>query len=280
MMLLFNLLLASLLPLTPAKVDPAFRAMTWNIRYDNPLDGPDAWSARRERVSGLIRYHAPDVLGIQEGLAHQVAYLQAELPAYNVVGVGRDDGKAAGEYCALFYRKDRYAVLDSGTFWLSPTPEMPSKGWDAALNRICTYAVLKDLQGGKQLLVLNTHFDHVGETARVQSAKLLLEKIKATTSKGRAVVLLGDLNTEPGSAPIQTLTQATQDARTVCKTTPYGPEGTFNGFRLATAPLDKRIDYVFVQHLSVLQYAVLAEQELGRYPSDHLPVLAVFSFQF
>ena len=279
MTVLLNLFLASLLYAMPAQTNPPLRAMTWNIRYDNPLDGPDAWSMRRERVSGLIRYHAPDVLGIQEGLAHQVAFLQAELPAYAVIGVGRDDGKAAGEYCALFYRKDRYAVVDSGTFWLSPTPEKPSKGWDAALNRICTYAVLKDLQNGKQLLVLNTHFDHVGEAARVQSAKLLLEKIKATTSKGRAVVLLGDLNTEPGSAPIQTLTQATQDARTVCKTTPYGPEGTFNGFQLATAPIERRIDYVFVQRLSVLQYAVLTEQELGRYPSDHLPVMAVLQFE-
>ncbi|MFZ4632649.1 MAG: endonuclease/exonuclease/phosphatase family protein [Saprospiraceae bacterium] len=275
MTLLFNLLLACLLHAIPANEYPSFRVMSWNIRYDNPLDGPDAWSLRRERVCGLIRYQAPEIFGIQEGLEQQVKYLQTELQAYGMVGVGRDDGKSAGEYCALFYRKDRFKALDSGTFWLSPSPEIPSKGWDAALNRICTYAVLKDLQSGKEIVVFNTHFDHVGETARLRSAQLLLEKINAIKPTGRAALLLGDLNTEPESAPIQTLAQSMRDARKACQTAPYGPEGTFNGFRPATAPLGNRIDYVFVQQLTVLQYAVLSEQELGRYPSDHLPVLAV-----
>jgi endonuclease/exonuclease/phosphatase family metal-dependent hydrolase len=254
--------------------------MTWNIRYDNPLDGPDAWSLRRERVSGLIRYQVPDVFGIQEGLEQQVKYLQTELPAYNMVGVGRDDGKSAGEYCALFYRKDRFKAIDSGTFWLSPTPEVPSKGWDAALNRICTYAVLKDLQSGREIVVFNTHFDHVGETARLRSAQLLIEKINAIKTAGRTALLLGDLNSEPESEPIQTLAQSMRDARKASQTPPYGPEGTFNGFRPATVALGKRIDYIFVQQLTVLQYAVLSEQELGRYPSDHLPVLAVLSVGF
>jgi endonuclease/exonuclease/phosphatase family metal-dependent hydrolase len=280
MTVLLNVFWASLLYAMPAQTNPPLRAMTWNIRYDNPLDGPDAWSLRRERVSGLIRYQVPDVFGIQEGLEQQVKYLQTELPAYNMVGVGRDDGKSAGEYCALFYRKDRFKAIDSGTFWLSPTPEVPSKGWDAALNRICTYAVLKDLQSGREIVVFNTHFDHVGETARLRSAQLLIEKINAIKTAGRTALLLGDLNSEPESEPIQTLAQSMRDARKASQTPPYGPEGTFNGFRPAPVALGKRLDSRCVQQLTVLQYAVLSEQELGRYPSDHLPVLAVLSVGF
>lgn len=251
-----------------------FRAMTWNIRYDNPADGQDAWPLRRERVVALIRFHMPDVLGIQEGLAHQVEYLKNELPEYAFAGAGRDDGKNGGEFSALFFRKARFHASETGVFWLSPSPDTPSKGWDAALNRVCTYAVLEDLSTGAELTVLNTHFDHRGDTARLRSAELLLQKLADWNQPGRAVLVMGDFNAEPDSAPIRALTGALQDSKAACQTQPYGPEGTFNAFQpAATAELDKRIDYVFVRDLHVRRYGVLTDQHQGRYPSDHLPVL-------
>lgn len=272
---LFLLLLFLLMIDTPTHAQTgAFRVMTWNIRFDNPSDGPDAWPLRRERVLGLIRFHAPDVFGIQEGLAAQVEYLKSELPEYTCVGVGRDDGKAGGEFSALFFRQDRFTATQSGTFWLSPSPEKPSKGWDAALNRICTYAVLADRQTGGRVFVFNTHFDHVGDTARLRSAQLLVSKMAELNPQGHPAVIMGDFNAAPGSPPIQTLASAWSDARVAGRTPPYGPEGTFNGFRPAAEPLGNRIDYVFVQQCSVQRYAALSDQWLGRYPSDHLPVLA------
>lgn len=269
--LLFSLLV--LLALTAAQGQP-LRFLTYNIRYDNPEDGADAWPLRRDFLAAQLRFHAPDVFGIQEGLHRQIEYLETQLPAYARVGVGRDDGRETGEYSALFYRKDRFKALDSGTFWLSETPDSVSKGWDAALPRICTWALLEEPASGRKFWVFNTHFDHVGALARENSAKLILQKIKTFNSANYPVALLGDLNSEPGSAPVTLLQNALFDTHDHCQEPPFGPEGTFNGFRFQE-PVTRRIDYIFVSGAwKTQQYAVLSDARNCHYPSDHLPVLA------
>jgi endonuclease/exonuclease/phosphatase family metal-dependent hydrolase len=249
--------------------------LTYNVRLDTPADGEDAWPKRRDFLAAQIRFHNPDVFGVQEALHGQMEYLTAALPAYTWVGVARDDGKQAGEYSALFYRKDRFEALSSGTFWLSETPDVPSKGWDAALNRVCTYALLKDKKTGKKTWVFNTHFDHKGEEARRRSAGLIVQKTRELNTKNDPVVVMGDFNANPDEAPVTVLKSAFADARDAGVEPPFGPEGTFNGFNFYD-PVTRRIDYVFVQNLKVRQYAVLSDNKNCRYPSDHLPVLVRF----
>jgi len=251
--------------------------LTYNIRYDNPADGDDAWPKRREFLARQLRFHAPDVFGIQEGLKHQVDYLKEQLPGYSTVGVGRDDGREAGEYSTLFFRTDRFRALESGTFWLSERPDTVSKGWDAALPRICTWALLHDKVAKRKFLVYNTHFDHIGKEARKSSAALILSRILEKNTKNYAVVVMGDLNSGPNSEPIWMLSQNLHDAYTHSSEPPFGPPGTFNGFRF-NEPVELRIDYIFVSpDLKVQKYAVLSDSKDLHYPSDHLPVLVVMS---
>jgi len=252
--------------------------LTYNIRYDNPADGADAWPKRREFLSRQLRFHAPDVFGIQEGLKHQLDYLHGELPEYTIVGVGRDDGREAGEYSALFFRIDRFRAVESGTFWLSEQPDTVSKGWDAALPRICTWALLLDKMAKRKIWVFNTHFDHIGQVARRESAALILNKIREMNAKDYPVVLLGDLNTGPNSEPIWILSQGLRDAQTRSLEPPFGPSGTFNGFRF-NEPVSLRIDYIFTSpDLSIQKYAVLSASNELHYPSDHLPVFVQTSY--
>jgi len=253
--------------------------LTYNIRYDNPADGEDAWPKRREFLAGQLRFHAPDVFGIQEGLRHQVAYLLDQLPAYNFVGVGRDDGHEDGEYSALFFKRDRFRLLESGTFWLSERPDTVSKGWDAALPRICTWALLAEKRGKRKFLVYNTHFDHIGKEARKSSAALILSRILEKNIKNYPVIVMGDLNSGPNSEPVWMFSQTLRDAYAHSIEPPFGPPGTFNGFHFKE-PVELRIDYIFVSpNLKVQKYAVLSDSKNCHYPSDHLPVLTVLSFE-
>lgn len=249
--------------------------LTYNIRFDNPGDGEDAWPKRRDHVAAQLRFFAPDVFGTQEGLLRQLEYLNEQLPGYQRIGVGRDDGKDGGEFSALFFKKGRFKLLDSGTFWLSETPDVVSKGWDAALPRVCTYVRLRDKQAKKNLWVFNTHFDHVGKTARKESAELILKKIREKNTANEPVVVMGDFNAEPIEAPIAVLLRELKDARALSQEAPFGPEGTFNAFKF-NEPVVRRIDYVFLNssQLKVLQHAVLSDSRNCHYPSDHLPVLA------
>lgn len=257
------------------EAQPALTVVTYNIRFDNPADGEDAWPKRRDFLAAQLRFHAPDVFGIQEGLHRQLEYLSEQLPAYTRIGVGRDDGKQGGEYSALFFLKKRFGLLESGTFWLSETPDTVSKGWDAALPRVCTFAHLHDSLSDKNLWVFNTHFDHIGKEARRRSAELILQKIKEKNTANESVVLMGDFNAEPQDDPISILTRDLHDARSVSEEPPFGPEGTFNAFNFHD-PVRRRIDYIFSNEkgLKVRQYAVLSDARDCHYPSDHLPVLA------
>ncbi len=257
----------------------SLRCLTYNIRYDNPGDGDDAWPKRREFLAAQIQFHAPDVFGIQEGLLRQVDYLKETLPEFAMVGVGRDDGKEAGEFSALFYRLDRFKLLDSGTFWLSDTPDKPSKGWDAALERICTWALLLDKRSRKKVWVFNTHYDHIGQLARKASSELILKQIAAKNTKNDAVVVMGDLNSEPADAPIATFKTQLLETKEASLMPAFGPSGTFNAFEFHK-PVTTRIDYIFVGKgkFKVKQFAVLSDSKDCHYPSDHLPVLAVLEW--
>ncbi|MCS7035372.1 MAG: endonuclease/exonuclease/phosphatase family protein [Saprospiraceae bacterium] len=264
---------------TGACAQASFSVLTYNIRYDNPADGPNAWSERRHWLADQIRFYAPDILGVQEALKPQLDFLQEQLPAYAWVGVGRDDGREAGEYSAIFYRKNRFRVEQSGTFWLSPTPEQVSKGWDAALPRICTWALLEDTVARRRLWVFNTHFDHIGQAARRQSASLLLMRLWEMNRSRHPAIVMGDFNAGPNTEPIQILLRELYDTRTRSQEPPFGPDGTFNGFRFHE-PVELRIDYIFTtDRLRTRKYAVLSDSKNCRYPSDHLPVYVVLEYE-
>ena len=255
------------------------RVMTFNIRYNNPGDSLDAWPHRSEGVAALIRFHDPDVVGLQEAQRNQLDDLQRLLPGYAWFGVPRSDGGPRDEHTAILYRADRLEPLARGTFWLSETPDVPaSRGWDAALPRNATWGRFRDRLTGDTLLHLNTHFDHMGVRAREESARLM-KRWLAANAGGLPVVATGDFNATPESAPIRALVDPSTplrlvDAIGVSADGAYGPATTWNGFR-AIEP-NRRIDFVFVSEgVRVLEHAILSETlPNGRFPSDHLPVLA------
>jgi endonuclease/exonuclease/phosphatase family metal-dependent hydrolase len=263
--------------------------MSFNIRLNTPADSANAWPHRKDMVASMMRFHHADLTGVQEALQDQMDDLANLLPEFGWVGVGRDDGKEAGEYSAIFYLKDRFAVLEQKTFWLSEAPEKPgSMGWDAACVRIVTCAKFRDKKTGKEFYHFNTHFDHLGEKARQESAKLLLQKIGEMT-KGEPVIGSGDFNTTEDSPVYKILTAAStgdsianapillRDARYVSSQPHHGPDWTFHGFETV---LDRpKLDYIFVsKNVQVERHGVLSDRWNGRYPSDHLPVLAELAF--
>lgn len=245
---------------------------TYNIRYNNSHDSLNAWPNRKENVKALIRFHEFDIFGTQEGLIDQINGI-SELEAYARTGHGRDDGKEAGEHSAIFYKKDRFKLLDSGDFWLSETPEKPGKGWDAkCCNRICSWGKFQDLQTKKTFYFFSVHFDHQGVVARKESGKLMVKKIQEI-AKNAPVICVGDFNSTPETEQIQTMQTLLNDSYKVTQDPPYGPVGTFNSFRF-TAPMKNRIDYIFVSKgIKVLKYGVLTDAKDQRYPSDHQPVM-------
>lgn len=257
----------------------SYKMMTYNIRYDNPGDGENTWSKRKVFLSDQIAYNQPDVFGIQEGLYHQVQYLDSVFVDYAYLGVGRDDGKTKGEYSALFYNKQKLKVLKEGTFWLSKTPDKISVGWDAAMERICTYGLFENRTTKEQFWVFNTHFDHIGDVARVNSATLILEKIAEFNTNNLPVIVMGDFNLTPESEPIKLLSKSLNDSKLASTTKPFGPTGTFNAFEF-NKPVLNRIDYIFTSkdQVEVLNYAVLSDSKDCKYPSDHLPVIITLNF--
>ena len=284
---------------TAADAEP-LRVMTFNIRYDNPQDGLDIWANRKDKVASMVRLYAADIVGMQEAQRNQIDDLAERLPKYKWFGVGRQDGKDAGEFTPIFYRPDRLELLDQQTFWLSPTPDQAgSRGWDAALPRIATWAKFGSLAGSDnaktEFYVFNTHFDHLGVVARLESAKLLRAKV-AEIAGDHPAVLIGDFNCLPNSPPYYWLigmeppSAATDDVKT--ETPPiavpakdaltdamlkarhphHGPTTTWNGFK-ALVP-GRKIDHIFFRGpVTIETHAILADHWDGRFPSDHLPVM-------
>jgi len=248
--------------------------ISYNIRYDNPDDAPNHWDNRKDFLISQLDFYNPDVFGIQEGLIHQIKEIDKGLEDYTYFGVGRDYGDERGEHTAIFYNTERIKLLEESTFWLSTTPEKPSKGWDAALPRTCTYGIFENKSDGTKFMVFNTHFDHVGVKAREESSKLILEKIKELNTEDHPVVLTGDFNLENDSPGVQIIVGEMADAHIAAGENAFGPDGTFNGFEF-NKPVERRIDYIFVSDdFEVLKSAILSDSKDTRYPSDHLPVFA------
>lgn len=258
----------------------ALRVMSFNVRYDEARDGANAWPRRKDMVAGTIAFHRADVAGLQEVLASQLADLRELLPEYAAVGVGRDDGREAGEFNPILFRKDRFRLLGSSTFWLSEDPERPGvKGWDAACARVVTWARLRDLWTGMTFVAFNTHFDHVGERARRESARLILSELPRIAG-GAPFVLTGDFNCTREDPAHQALVSGGErgallrDARDLAARPPFGPPASFNGFRAEPAA-GLPIDHIFVgPSVVVARIGILPATWAGRFVSDHNPVLA------
>lgn len=247
------------------------KILTYNIRYDNPHDNINAWPFRLNKVVSLINQNKPDIICLQEVLHSQLVQLNSVYAKkYLHVGVGRDDGKTKGEYSPIFYNSKRFKLIKNKTHWLSPTPtSVGSKGWDAALPRIATTLVLFDKILKKNILIVNTHFDHEGKEARNQSANYLMNKIKSELTK-MPILFCGDLNAEANDSPIQiilkdsTLFDSYNGQATSCC-----------GFDIGSH--SKRIDYVFYSSkLEKLSSQIIENNDGKFYPSDHKPVMAIF----
>ncbi len=257
----------------------SLQLMTYNIRLDVASDGLNAWPNRKDFLSSQIQFYEPDILGIQEAMPHQVIDLEQLLTQYSQVGIGRE-GLGKGESSNIFYKKDKLKVIETNTFWLSETPDEISKGWDAACNRVCTFALFQEISSNKKWFVFNTHLDHMGEQARAKGIDLIFEKIVLYNKHNYPLILMGDFNLEPQDKRILAIKKKMDDTSEISTAKPFGPVGTFNNFEF-DKPVTKRIDYIFISknnNLKVKKYAVLSDSKELRYPSDHLPVFVEIGF--
>ncbi|MDN3551510.1 endonuclease/exonuclease/phosphatase family protein [Mucilaginibacter aquaedulcis] len=248
---------------------------TYNLRYANARDTGNMWVNRAPIIASLIRFHDFDVFGTQEGLLNQLQDINAALPQYERYGLGRDDGKDAGEHSAIFFKKERFKLLNKGDFWLSQTPEKPSLGWDATCcNRICSWVYLQDKLTKKKFYFFNAHYDHQGKVAREESSKLILDKIKTIAGKEPAI-FTGDFNGSHESSWYQRVATSGIMFDTYTKVEhPYANNASFNGFR-NSVPGTEIIDHVFVSPaFNVKRWGILTDTYHGKFPSDHFPVLA------
>ena len=260
--------------------EPGVTVMTFNIRYDNPNDLQNAWPNRKSMVASTIQFQKIDMAGLQEVLNGQLKDLEGLLPEYGWLGVGRDDGKEAGEYNPIFYLKSRFKIMAQSTFWLSETPDTPgSRGWDAACNRIVTWAKFEDRASMRVFFFFNTHFDHVGEVARLKSAELIIKKI-GEIAGGEPIIVTGDFNCRTDDAPYHLLLSGDGkapglvDTLRLSKTGHYGSTQSFNGFNIELDP-GNVIDFIFVRGVkSVLRHGIISEIWDGKFASDHYPVIA------
>lgn len=252
---------------------------TFNLRMDTPSDGENAWFHRKDMVNDLIRFYGFDLFGTQEGFTHQLNDI-LRLSDYRFIGVGRDDGKDAGEHCAIFYRSDRFKVLDQGDFWLSEHPEKPGRGWDGTCcNRICTWGKFEDLKNHKQFYFFNVHYEYEGDVARRESSNLMISRIKSIAGN-QPVFLTGDFNAFPTEEPIRILNDSgfLNDSYKITKETPFGPVCTYHGYD-STIKTEERLDYIWVtDSIQIDKYGVLTNTLYGHTPSDHFPVMVVAEF--
>ena len=257
-----------------------YKLMTYNIRLDVAVDGENDWNHRKDFFASQIQFYEPDIFGIQEATPNQVVDTNNALSQYGCLGIGRE-GLGKGEASNIYYKKDKFTIQETNTFWLSETPDIVSKGWDAAFNRVCTYALFKDNKTKKMFWVFNTHLDHLGEIARTKGIELILSKIAALNTKNYPVFFMGDFNSEPTTDRVMALNKVMNDAKLICKSKPFGPSGTFNGFK-HNEPVTQLIDYIFIsknQKITVNKYAVLSDSKDLKYPSDHLPVYIEISYE-
>jgi len=247
--------------------------MTYNIRLNTETDSINKWDNRKEGIVNLIKEEDVDIFGIQEALPDQIEYLSHQLKDYDYVGEGRDGGNN-GEYSAIYYKRERMNLIETETFWLSETPEIPSIGWDAVIKRIVTIGVFKIKNLGKELIIYNTHFDHIGKVAREKSAIIILSHISKNNYQDKPTVVMGDLNANPYESPIKLLSEQLEDS--FKKLPVKDPIGTFNGFDI-NSKLSDRIDYVFTKNIKIIDYRHIDKKlPNGLWPSDHLPILITY----
>ena len=263
-----------------AEAQNQLNVMTFNIRLNHAGDSLNAWPHRKDMAASQILFHDAHLVGVQEALHMQMEDLQQRLTGYKFAGVGRKDGKQGGEYSAIFYDTSRLALIKTETFWLAEQTNIPGlKGWDAAIERVVTWAQFRDMKTNKTFYHFNTHFDHVGKIARKESARLILDKINEI-AKDQPVILTGDFNAKPTDEPILVLTDINNpkqviQSEAISETPHYGPTGTFTGFQ-SKETSNEPIDYIFIKNgIKVLKHATLSQTWQGKFSSDHFPVLAV-----
>lgn len=256
------------------------KVMSYNIRLGSVDDKENNWEFRKEKVSDLLLYYEADFIGLQEAQKFQLDYIQMKLANYNRIGLPREKGQFA-EYSCILYNKNKYDLIEEKTFWLSTTPDSISRGWDAACNRIVTYGLFKNRKDKKLFWIGNTHFDHIGKQARMESAKLLSDlELILKSKKNVPIIITGDFNATPDDEIIKYLKSNYFDAFSTSCQKPYGNSGTWNGFDFNKIP-ENRIDYIFYDKTSkikVQKFITIDDFYNFKYPSDHLPIMANFSY--
>ncbi len=262
-----------------SKTDSTTNIMSFNIRLDAKSDGSNNWEYRKENIIKMLNYYSPDIIGMQEVLKNQLQYLKTNLPQYTQLGVGREDGKEKGEFCPLFFNTQRYTLIQSGNFGLSENPdEIGKMGWDAACQRIVTWAILEDNSTREQIAVFNTHYDHVGKTAKRESSNLILSKIQEI-AHGIPVVITGDFNSTIESEPITTLLNGGLIESSSISGVKYGNEWSYCGF--GSVPLENRriIDFILVsKEIKVKKHSIIGDKPDKVYLSDHTPILTEITY--
>ena len=262
------LLLGSCKSQPSAQNGQPLEVMTFNVRLDIPSDSVNNWNYRKGDACRMIAYYSPDLLGMQEVLHNQMEDLKRGLPQYTALGVGRDDGKEAGEYCPIFFRTNRFTLVEYGI-----------KGWDASYNRVTTWAILQEKNNGQKFVYFNTHLDNDGKTARKEGVQLILDKIKEIAPDMPAIIT-GDFNCTPGEEPLQTLEKGGMENAAKTAAVTYGPSWSFHDF--GRLPVEERVllDYVFVtKSAKIDRYRVIQDKPENSYLSDHCPILVELTVQ-
>ena len=261
------------LPLLQAQESEGLKVMSYNIRLGSAQDGTNSWALRYTATGKMLEDQKPDVFGVQEALEYQVRYIE-EMCGYESVGVGRENGKKEGEHMSIFWNKKTVSMLKWGTFWLSDTPEKPSKGWDAECFRTATWALMKDKKTGKKFYFVNTHLDHKGTEAQKNGLKLIVDRIAEINPDGLPMILTGDFNIEPKNPALKDLDARMQSARNIAEKT--DDHATYNGWGKSST----MIDYIYVSGFSSCpEYQTVTKRyEDRKFISDHYPIFARLIF--
>lgn len=256
--------------------DYDLKVMSYNIRMGTAKDGTNSWEYRYPATAMMIQDQKPDVFGVQEAFEFQIKFIEDNFTDYDSFGVGRDNGKSEGEHMSIFWNKKTVKMIKGGTFWLSETPEKPSKGWDAACKRTATWALMKDKNTGKMFYFVNTHLDHKGVEARKKGLELIVSRIDEINPKGYPMVLTGDFNIKPDNEALIGLEEKMQSARKIAPKTDNNQ--TFNGWGKAKS--DMVIDYIYVSGFSACPEYHTVNEKYGqwKYISDHYPIYAKLIF--
>lgn len=250
------------------------KVISYNIRVINKKDGPNEWKYRAAATPAMVKDYAPDIFGLQEAEPGHLEYLAKHLPKYASVGVGREDGKSKGEHMSIYYNTKTVELLEWGTYWLSETPDVPSKGWDAACKRTATWALLKMKDSGKKFFYVNTHLDHRGKTAQQKGLDLIVTRIAAMNPEGLPMILTGDFNVEPNNPVLKELNTKMLDAKKTAEKT--DKRATFNAWGSRASV----IDFIYYSGFaSCPEYETIVRQYKDvLYVSDHYPIVARLKF--